>query len=149
MSVEVANKSLSKKEIRKAVESELEKYQMYLLTLPSDRQPKITASYSITPPAKNNSFHSETEDIAIYRVDYGREREEHLQRIQKAVNRLNEKEREAIIKKYFGEEEEFDYVIYNDLGMSESYYHRKFKPKIYDKLAVMLGIAEVNQVCNL
>lgn len=137
-------KHLSKKEIRKAVEAELEKYQMYLLTLPSDRQPKITATYSITPPTRDTQFHSQTEEVAIYRVDYGREREEHLQRVQNAVNRLEQNEREVIIKKYFGEDQEFDYVIYNDLGMSESYYHRKFKPKIFDKLAVMFGIADVN-----
>lgn len=139
-------KHLSKKEIRKAVEAELEKYQMYLLTLPSDRQPKITATYSITPPTRDNQFHSQTEEVAIYRVDYGREREEHLQRVQNAVNRLEQNEREVIIKKYFGEDQEFDYVIYNDLGMSESYYHRKFKPKIFDKLAVMFGIAEVGEL---
>lgn len=46
------------KAARKKVEIALEKYKMYLLTLPDDMLPKITSSYSIAPPSKTNQFYS-------------------------------------------------------------------------------------------
>jgi ArpU family phage transcriptional regulator len=73
-------------------------------------------------------------------VDKEREREEYIERIRKAVNRLTIREREAVIRKYFGEEELYDYEVYNELGMSETYYHQKFKPRIFYKLALILRI---------
>lgn len=42
--------------------------------------------------------------------------------------------------KYLGEEELFDYEVYNELGMSEAYYHKKFKPRIFYNLAFALRV---------
>ncbi|WP_191556598.1 ArpU family phage packaging/lysis transcriptional regulator [Metabacillus idriensis] len=131
---------INRKETQQKVEDALEMYRMFLLTVPEDKLPKVTASYSLVPPAFSNQFHSSTEAAAIDRVDFERERDDYIERIRKAVNRLNKKEREAVIRKYFGEEELFDYEIYNEMGMSESYYHQKFKPSIYYKLAFILRI---------
>lgn len=131
---------INRKETQAAVENALEKYRYYLLTVPEDKLPKVTASYSLVPPAFSNQFHSSTEAAAIDRVDFERERDDYVERIRKAVNRLSKREREAVIKKYFGEEELFDYEVYNELGMSEWYYHQKFKPRIYYKLALILRI---------
>jgi ArpU family phage transcriptional regulator len=131
------------KETQKKVEEVFEMYRMYLLTIPEDKLPKITASYSLIPPSNTNAFHSSTEDAAIDRVDFERERDEYIEKIRKAVNRLTFREREAVIKKYFGEEELYDYEVYNQLGMGETYYHQKFKPKIFNKLAFILRIEVV------
>ena len=125
---------------QKNVEEALETYHMYLLTVPEEKLPKVTASFTLVPPSNTNSFHSSTEDIAIDRVDMERARIEYIERIQKAVNRLNKREREMIIKKYFGDDVLFDYEVYNDLGMGETYFSQKFKPRVYYKLALMLRI---------
>ncbi|KQL19278.1 ArpU family phage packaging/lysis transcriptional regulator [Cytobacillus solani] len=110
------------------VEEAIETYRIYLLTVPEEKLPKITATYSLVPPSNTNGFHSTTEDIAIQRADEERERIEYVEWFRKAVNRLSPKEREALFIRYLGEEEAYDYEVYNQLGMSESYYHRKFKP---------------------
>lgn len=122
------------------VEEAIETYRMFLLTIPEERCPKITPSYSIIPPSNTNGFHSTTEEIAIDRVDQERYRESYIERFRKAVNRLSKKEREAVILRYLEEEERFDYEVYNEIGMSESYYHQKFKPRIFYKLALALRI---------
>lgn len=122
---------------KKAVESALEKYRFYLLTIPEEKVPRITASYSLIPPSNTNEFYSSTEEVVIDRIDGERERIEYIERIRRAVNRLGIRERELIIKRYLEEDEVYDYEIYNDKGMSERQYYR-FKGRVFYKLAFIL-----------
>jgi ArpU family phage transcriptional regulator len=131
---------IDRKETQQNVENAIEAYRMALYTIPEERLPKVTATYSLVPPSNTNGFHSSTEDIAIDRADEDRARVEYVERFRKAVNRLSPREREAVILRYLGDEELFDYEVYNQLGMSESYYHQKFKPRIFYKLALALKI---------
>jgi ArpU family phage transcriptional regulator len=124
---------------KEALEATLEKYRMYMLTVPDELMPKITATYSIVPPSNTNAFHSTTESIAIERVDFEQERDAYIDRIRKAVNRLNVKERELIAKRYMTQEDVYDYEIYNDMGFSESKYYRVREQAFY-KLAFILRI---------
>jgi ArpU family phage transcriptional regulator len=130
---------IDREKTKEAVEAALEKYRFYLLTVPEERLPKVTATYSLVPPAHTNAFHSSTETAVIEKVDFEREREAYITRIQRAVNRLNKRERELIIKRYLGNEEIFDYQLYSEFGMSESSYYR-FKARIFYKLAFILRI---------
>ncbi len=130
---------IDREETKKAVEAAFEKYRFYLLTIPEERLPKLTATYSLVPPTITNEFHSTTEDFAIKAVDYERERKEYIEWIMKAVNRLAPKEREIIIKRYLHEEELYDYEIYNEMGLSERRYYRQ-KARIFYKLAFLLKI---------
>jgi ArpU family phage transcriptional regulator len=133
------------KEARKKVVAALKKYKMYLLTLPQDLMPNITASYSITPPSRTNKFYSSTEAVAIQRMDYEREREEYMKMIEAAVNRCSEIERAIIIRSYMQLEDVYNYEIWNELGLSErNYYH--IKKKALDKLAVILGFISVDDL---
>lgn len=122
------------------VEKAIQKYRIYALSIPDERLPKITASYTMVPPSTTNAFHSSTEDAAIANVDMERERLEYIEHFRKAVNKLSHKERQAFIMKYMDEEEMFDYQVYNTLGMSESYYHKKFKPRMFYKFAMAMRI---------
>lgn len=130
---------------RKKVEKYLEKYKMYLLTLPDDIQPRITPSYSIVPNSKTNQFYSSTEAVAIKRVEYERERNEYMKRIQIAVNKCSELERTIIVKCYMQHEDVYDYEVYNELGISESKFYQ-LKRKALDKLAVILGFITVEDL---
>ncbi|MGP9039801.1 ArpU family phage packaging/lysis transcriptional regulator [Cytobacillus kochii] len=122
------------------VEKEIAKYRVYCFSIPEERLPKVTASYSLVPPSNTNEFHSSTEEIAIDRVDDQRRKEKFIEYFRRAVNRLPPKERQAFILKYLGEEELFDYEVYNELGMSETYYHKTFKPRIFYNLAFALRV---------
>lgn len=127
------------KKTKDALEEALEKYRIYLLTVPEEFVPKITQTYSILPPSQTNDFHSTTESMAIKRVDFERERSEFMERIRKAVNRLNMRERELITKRYMTLEDLYDYEIYNEMGFSESKYYRVREQAFY-KLAFILRI---------
>jgi ArpU family phage transcriptional regulator len=124
---------------REAVENALEEYRMCLLSVPEEKVPKITATYSLAPPAFTNEFYSSTESAAIERVDSDRAREKYIEWVRKGINRLNFKEREMIIKRYLSEEEVFDYILYNEMGMSEKTFYR-FKARAFYKLALALKI---------
>ncbi|WP_245399838.1 ArpU family phage packaging/lysis transcriptional regulator [Niallia sp. Man26] len=130
---------IDREETKKAVEAAFEKYQFYLLTVPDEKLPKVTATYSLTPPSSTNEFHSSTEDIAIRSIDFERERDRYIEWIRRAVNRLSNKEREIIIKRYLQGEEVFDYEVYNELGFGERKYYR-LKARIFYKLAFLLRI---------
>ncbi|NCG67791.1 ArpU family transcriptional regulator [Bacillus coagulans] len=125
---------------QKNVEKAIAKYRYYLLQTEDEFLPKITASYSMIPPTNTNAFHSSTEDTAVRMADFERERMEYLTRFAKAVNRLSVREREAFVMKYMGEEELYDYEVYNHLGMGETYYYTKFKPRMFYKFAIAMRI---------
>jgi len=129
---------------KKAVEAALEKYRVFLLTQSLDKLPRVTQRYSLVPPSSTNKFHSSTEEMAIRSADYERERDEYIQRVTAAINRLSEWERAIIIRRYMLEDDMYDYEIYNDLGMSERKYYR-IKSRAFYKLAFALRIEVYKQ----
>jgi ArpU family phage transcriptional regulator len=130
---------IDREETKKRVEAALEKYRFYLLTVPGEQLPKVTATYSLVPPAHTNAFHSSTETAVIDKVDFERERDEYMEWIRRGVNRLSPRERELIIKRYLSNEEMYDYELYNEMGMSERQYYR-MKSRAFYKLAFILRI---------
>jgi ArpU family phage transcriptional regulator len=130
---------IDREKTKAAVESALEKYRFYLLMVPEDKLPKVTATYSLVPPSFSNEFHSSTEQAAIDRIELDFARNGHIDWVLRGVNRLSKIEREIIYKRYLEDEEVFDYEIYNEIGMSERRYYR-LKARIFYKLAFILKI---------
>jgi ArpU family phage transcriptional regulator len=130
---------IDREKTKEAVEAALEKYRFYLLSVPDEKLPKVTATYSLVPSSFTNGFHSSTESAAIYNVDSERAREIYIQSIIRGVNRLSKMEREIIYKRYLETEETFDYEIYNEMGFSERRFYR-LKARIFYKLAFILKI---------
>jgi ArpU family phage transcriptional regulator len=130
---------IDREKTKAAVESALEKYRFYLLMVPEDKLPKVTATYSLVPPSFSNEFHSSTEQAAIDRIELDLARNRHIEWVLRGVNRLSKLEREIIYKRYLEDEEVFDYEIYNEIGMSERRYYR-LKARIFYKLAFILRI---------
>jgi ArpU family phage transcriptional regulator len=121
------------------VEKTLEQYRICLLTITEEKLPKITASYTLQPPAFTNEFHSSVEDAVIEKLDLEKQREKYIEWVRRGVNRLKYKEREIIIKRYLDDDEMYDYEIYNKLGMSERKYYR-LKARAFYSLALALKI---------
>jgi ArpU family phage transcriptional regulator len=130
---------IDREKTKAAVESALEKYRFYLLMVPEDKLPKVTATYSLVPPSFSNGFHSSTEQAAIDRIELDIARNRHINWVLRGVNRLSKLEREIIYKRYLEDEEVFDYEIYNEIGISERRYYR-LKARIFYKLAFILRI---------
>lgn len=109
---------------RKAVEKCLEDYRRFLLTLPKDVLPAITPAYSILPPVATNAFHSSTEDAAIERVLFEKERNDYLKWLHEAVNTLKDDERYILIKRYMEWHMGYDPDIWLELGIGKTKYYQ-------------------------
>ncbi|MGG0047096.1 ArpU family phage packaging/lysis transcriptional regulator [Bacillus subtilis] len=119
------------------VEQLLNQYRLYLLQVPDDFLPKVTSTYSIVPPSITNEFHSSTEDVALKRLDWEIQRDKFLKKIQRAVNRLSQRERQIIVMLYMQPEDMYDYEVYAEMGMSQRSYYR-VKAKALYRLAFAL-----------
>jgi ArpU family phage transcriptional regulator len=114
---------INDKATKKEVEKKLYKYRDYMITLPNFLMPKVTPAYTLAPPSATNEFHSTTEDAALERIEYERERNAYLNLIHEAVNSLKDEERQIIIKKFMlNGEIGYDREIMMDLGVGKTKY---------------------------
>ncbi|WP_141527152.1 ArpU family phage packaging/lysis transcriptional regulator [Bacillus cereus] len=116
----------------------LEKYRMLMLSVDDEYLPKVTATYSLTPPSNTNEFHSSTENVIEF-VDRERERDTYMSLLRKGINRIPVESRELIVKKYMGRDELYDFEVYNQMGISKPHFDRK-KRKALINLACSLKI---------
>ncbi|MCP1459369.1 ArpU family phage packaging/lysis transcriptional regulator [Bacillus velezensis] len=113
------------------VEQLLEQYRLYLLQVPDDFLPKVTPTYSIVPPSITNEFQSSTEEAALKRLDWEVRRDKFLKRVQNAVNRLSQRERQMIVMLYMQPEEMYDYEVYGEMGLSQRSFYRVKAKALY------------------
>ena len=106
--------------------------------MPDDFLPKVTPTYSIVPPSITNEFHSSTEDAALKRLDWDIQCDKFLKRIQRAGNRLAQRERQIIVMLYMQPEEMYDYEVYGEMDLSARSYYR-VKAKALYRLALAQG----------
>ncbi|PHE40073.1 ArpU family transcriptional regulator [Bacillus pseudomycoides] len=103
---------------------------------------KVTSSSEIRYHGPTNIVGKPAEDVALANVKLS-EREARLQRlsfqIDKALSRFSKNQRGIIVKRYLEDEEVFDYMVYNDIGMSERTYRRN-KSNAFYKLAFALRL---------
>ncbi|WP_078430470.1 ArpU family phage packaging/lysis transcriptional regulator [Alkalihalobacterium alkalinitrilicum] len=130
---------IDRKETKEAVEKALSNYKWYLLATPEEELPRMTASYSLTPPSNTNAFHSSTEEAAIKNAHFDIERKKYIDKFVRAFNRLSAIERQVINKRYLEEDEIFDYLVFNELGLGETKYYEVKGRAIY-KLAFALRL---------
>lgn len=131
--------AIDEDETKRNVESAFEEYKMMVLMNPEEIEPKITSTFKLTATSPSNEFNSSTEDVAMKRIELKEKRSKFINRIIRAVNRLNHQERTIIIERYIASDDVYDYEVYQTLGYSESKYYR-IKARAFYKLAFMLGI---------
>lgn len=126
------------KTIKKSLQA-LGKYRMLMLAVDDEYLPKVTATYSLTPPSNTNMFHSSTEDIIEF-VDREQERDTYMKLLWKGINRMPVESRELIVNKYMGRDKLYDFEVYNQMGISKPKFDRK-KQEALINLALSLKIA--------
>lgn len=103
---------------------------------------KVTVSCEVRYQGPTNIVGKPAEDVALTNVAMS-ERELKLQRlsfqIDKALSRFSKNQRDIIVKRYLEDEEVFDYMVYNEIGMSERIYRRN-KSNAFYKLALALRL---------
>lgn len=124
---------------QKEVEQKLRQYRTYILTVPENKVPSITANYTLEMPNYSTIKKSAVEAMAINNVDAEAERQKFFSWIAKGMRKLNSIERKLIVLKYLQMEPMYNYEIYAELQMSESKFYR-YRAKALYKLALALGI---------
>lgn len=107
-----------------SLEEKLEKYRVYLVTLPTDKLPSITPAYSLVP-SSSNQFNSKTENAAIERIEFELERDRYFNWIHRAVASLKNDERQIIVRRYLQMETDYDIDIWTDLNIGKTTYYKK------------------------
>ncbi|MFJ8354109.1 ArpU family phage packaging/lysis transcriptional regulator [Bacillus paramycoides] len=111
------------------------------------KEMKVTPSYEMREHGPTHTVGKPLEDVAIANVQQS-EREEWLEkmsfRVDQALNRFGNgiagrNQRDIIIKRYLEDEDICDYMVYNEMGMSERTY-RRVKSRAFYKLAFALRL---------
>lgn len=128
----------------KAVEQYLKDAREYQITEFIPIEPTTTAGYSDMPRGSGTS--DQTGDIAIYNTDEQERRKRHIERVERAVNRLPQRQQKIIRTKYLDAdaEERWDYEVADEIGYSERHYRRIKSYAIY-RLANSLGLLKLKE----
>jgi len=124
---------------RKNVEKALETARVYKQIGFVRREIKNTMSFEPRFHGPTNKINRPAEDTAVWNVDKEKEIMETVEAVEKAVSRLGRLEREIIQRRYLREEEEYDYIVCQELHLSERKY-RRIKARAIYKLAFMLRL---------
>ncbi|HDX9609126.1 TPA: ArpU family transcriptional regulator [Bacillus toyonensis] len=108
---------------------------------------KVIPSYEVRYHGPTNDVRKPLEDVAMANIQQS-EREEWVKktsfRIDQFLSRLGNgragvDQRNIIIKRYLEDEDVCDYMVYNEIGMSERTY-RRVKARVFYKLAFALRL---------
>ncbi|PEJ59875.1 ArpU family transcriptional regulator [Bacillus toyonensis] len=132
---------------QKKLEGVLENVRLYRQFGMMREEMKVTPSYEIRYHGPTNDVGKPLEDVAMANIQQSK-REEWIKktslRIDQLLNRLDngragEDQRNIIIKRYLEDEDVCDYMVYNEIGMSERTY-RRVKARVFYKLAFALRL---------
>ncbi|MDA1774833.1 ArpU family transcriptional regulator [Bacillus cereus] len=132
---------------QKKLEGVLENVRLYRQFGMMREEMKVTPSYEIRYHGPTNDVGKPLEDVAMANIQQN-EREEWMKkmsfRIDQFLNRLGNSnagriQRDIISKRYLEEEDVCDYMIYNEIGMTERTY-RRWKSRAFYNLAFALRL---------
>ena len=125
---------------KEAVEHYLLQAREYKITEYIPVQPTVTAGYSDMPRSFTGLTSDQTGDIVTKNIDEYNRRKAHIERAEKAVSRLPQRQQTLIRTRYFDSGEDvWDYEAAEEIGYSERHYRRIKTLAIY-RLASMLGL---------
>ncbi len=130
---------IDRKATQKRVEEALETARIYRQIGFVRREIGMTPAYEARYHGATNKTTDAVADCAVWNVDKEEEIRQLTERVEWAVSRLSRKEIEIIQKRYLSDEETFDYLLCDELHMSERTYAR-IKAKAFYKLAFMLKL---------
>ncbi|MGG3449904.1 ArpU family phage packaging/lysis transcriptional regulator [Domibacillus aminovorans] len=133
---------IDRKETQKKVEEVLESVRIYKQIGFIRREMKTTPAYTPRYHSQTYSMGNPAEETAIWNAEKEQELENLEDNLDRALNRLSRIERAIIQKRYLEDEDAFDYMIHNELGMSARTYGR-VKSRAFYKLAFMLRLEVV------
>jgi ArpU family phage transcriptional regulator len=124
---------------RAAVEKYLSQAREYKVTEYIPEEPSITASYSVTPRSFTGRITDQTGRIAATNIDEPERRRRLLERAEKAIGRLGQRQQKLIRTRYMDDDNVMDSEVAATLGYSDRHYRRIKSVAIY-RLATSLGL---------
>lgn len=125
---------------KEAVEKYLLQAREYKITEYIPVMPTVTANISDMPRSYTGLTSDQTGDIVTKNIDEINRRKAHIERAEKAVSRLPQRQQKLIRTRYFDSSEDvWDYEAAEEIGYSERHYRRIKTLAIY-RLATMLGL---------
>ena len=106
---------LDRRKTQAAIEGAMEKYRIYKTITFEEREARTTSSYSDNPSGYTGTASDSTARTAIYNVDMPAARAAYCERIERIVERLNDRERLLVSERYMKQDDVFDYKIYNHI----------------------------------
>lgn len=124
---------------RDAVEKYLKQAREYMVTDYIPEEASVTASISTTPRSYTGQTSDQTGNIATRNVDEPERRRRHVERAERAINRLGSRQQKLIRFRYIDDDDILDIDAAEELGFSDRHYRRIKSTAIY-RLAGMLGL---------
>lgn len=104
---------LDRRKTQAAVEGVMEKYRIYKTITFEEREARLTSSYNEVPSGFTGTVSDSTASVALYNVDMPAARAAYCERIERIVERLNDRERLLLRERYMKQDDVFDYKVYN------------------------------------
>ncbi|GGN98994.1 ArpU family phage packaging/lysis transcriptional regulator [Saccharibacillus kuerlensis] len=136
---------LDRRKTQTAIEGAMEKYRIYKTITFEERESRVTSSYSEVPSGFTGTTSDSTAAAAIYNVDMPAARAAYCERIERIVERLNDRERLLMHERYMKQDDVFDYKVYNhifDPPISKDTYV-KVRTSAFYKMALTLAAMEM------
>jgi ArpU family phage transcriptional regulator len=122
-----------------AVEKYLLQSREYKITEYIPEEATVTASYSDMPRSYTGLTSDQTGELAQRNVDEPARRKRHIDRAERAVARLGERQRKLVELRYMLDDDVMDCNVACELGYSERHY-RRIKSIAIFRLASILGL---------
>lgn len=136
---QLALMEIDREETRRRTEQELERARQYKQVGFVRKEIKITPGYTPMENQRTNAISKPCEDAAIYNVDGEQRMKLAYDRVQAGLNALKRIERRIIQMRYLDNEDELDFSVYNEIGLSERSYYRRKSGALY-KMAFAMGL---------
>lgn len=121
---------IDRKKTKQSVKKLLEHYRSLERLAGEEYIPNVTTSYSFELKSFTGRVNRETENAVIRKADA----ESELEKIAKAMNKLNQSDRKLIYDKFMSKKELTTTAIYLDYSMSSSSFYRELE-KVLIKFA--------------
>lgn len=142
---------LDRRKTQAAIEGAMEKYRIYKTITFEEREARVTSSYNEVPSGFTGTISDSTARTALYNVDMPSARAAYCERIERVIERLNDRERLLLRERYMKQDDVFDYKVYNhvfDPPISKDTYV-KVRSSAFYKMALTLSATGIIKLDGL
>ena len=135
------------KATREAVEVELERALFYKITDIDRKEAKMISAYgdAVSESQRSNVTSDSTAQIATHNVSIEEERNAHIFRVERAISRLNKKQRELITRRYMVEYGVTDLDVYLDMNIGAPTYTKIRNEAVYMLAFILRVYVEIKE----